>query len=64
MAFLGAVCTAGDNSLHVSWWCDILWLVCVLFPCPPLLLLCMLGVGSSCMGIDDVNLFLHMNIAG
>lgn len=33
MAFLGAVCPAGDNSLplytllHVPWWCDILWLV-------------------------------------
>lgn len=70
MAFLGAVCTVGDNSLplyallHVLWWCDIRWLVCVLFPCPPLLLLCMLGVGSSCMGTDAVNLFLHIIVSG
>lgn len=69
MAFLGAVCPAGDNSLplytllHVPWWCDILWLV-YLFPCPPLLLLCMLGVRSSCMGTNAAKLFLHMNVAG
>lgn len=44
--------------------CDILWLVCVFFPCPLLLLLCMLGVGSSCMGTDAGNLFLHMNVVG
>lgn len=69
MAFLGAVCPAGDNSLplytllHVPWWCDILWLV-YLFPCPPLLLLCMLGIRNSCMGTNAANLFLHMNVAG
>lgn len=41
-----------------------LWLVGVTFLCLPLLLLCMLGVGSLCMGTDAVNLFLHTNVAG
>lgn len=30
----------------------------------PVLLLCMLGVRSSCMGTNAANLFLHMDVAG
>lgn len=47
--FLGGVTSCG---LHI------------LFLCPPLLLLCMLGVRSSCMGTNAANLFLYMDVAG